>query len=136
MEAWLAYVVVAFLLFGLGGFLSKLALRTLPAESVLAHQIAGHVLGGLAALAFLGTRVDFHPEGSALAVLMGAVTILAGLFYLLSLSLGKVSVVATISALYPMVTIFLAALFLKEPVTLRQGAGIVLALASMVLMSS
>jgi len=44
-------------------------------------------------------------------------------------------VVATLTALYPAITILLAVIFLKESVTLTQIAGIGLAIVSVILLS-
>jgi transporter family protein len=56
------------------------------------------------------------------------------LFYLAALQNGRVSVIATLTALYPMVTIFLAALVLKERVTFNQYLGMGLAIVAILLM--
>ncbi|MHC5080458.1 MAG: EamA family transporter [Planctomycetota bacterium] len=48
---------------------------------------------------------------------------------------GKASVVVPLTALYPVVTLVLVFVFLREPLTAKQGVGIALALAAMVLFS-
>ena len=48
---------------------------------------------------------------------------------------GKICIVAPLTALYPVVTLVLAMIFLKERINLVQLAGIILALVSVVLIS-
>lgn len=57
------------------------------------------------------------------------------LAYLYALQKGPVALIATVTALYPIFAIVLAALILQEPVSLRQGIGIALGLLAMVLVS-
>jgi hypothetical protein len=57
------------------------------------------------------------------------------LFYQAAAVRGRISVVVTLTALYPLVTIMLARVFLAEPLSLRQGAGMALGLAAMMLMA-
>ena len=49
---------------------------------------------------------------------------------------GKISLVVSVTALYPLITIILAALFLKEPLTLKHLAGMACALVAILLLSS
>ena len=44
--------------------------------------------------------------------------------------------IVTLTALYPIITIALAAVLLKEPVTLKQGFGMVLAVLSIILLAT
>jgi transporter family protein len=46
---------------------------------------------------------------------------------------GKVSVIATLIALNPVITIGLAYFILKEPITLKEGAGMVFAFIAIIL---
>ena len=52
-----------------------------------------------------------------------------------SLRSGKVSVIATLTAIYPVIAIFLAAVILKERISYGQCAGIVFALISVILLT-
>ncbi len=69
-------------------------------------------------------------------------TIAAGFFGSLAvagfqsaLELGKTSIIVPLTALYPVVTVVLSVIFLKEGVTALQGMGIALAIVSTLLMS-
>jgi transporter family protein len=58
------------------------------------------------------------------------------IFYLFALTRGPVGLVAVSTALYPGLTVLLAWLFLGEPVTLKQGIGLVFALIALVLFAT
>jgi drug/metabolite transporter (DMT)-like permease len=65
----------------------------------------------------------------------GTLDTLGTLFYLGASQLGRLDVAALVCSLYPAGTILLAALLLHERPTRRQMAGIVLALAAVLLLS-
>jgi drug/metabolite transporter (DMT)-like permease len=68
-------------------------------------------------------------------ILAGAFDTLGNLLYIQTTRFGRLDVAAMICSLYPAGTILLAALVLREWPTRRQFAGIVLALAAVVLLS-
>lgn len=68
--------------------------------------------------------------GFWVAVACGLLDSVANALVLLGLRLGELSVMAVLSAMYPAGTIILAALVLRERITLVQGLGLVLALAA------
>ena len=51
------------------------------------------------------------------------------------MSKGKASSVVTTTALYPLVTLALAFMILKEPITLKQAVGIAFAISAILLIS-
>lgn len=135
MNCWFAFSLAAFLLFGLWGFFPKLALRHISPGSALVYQVLGAALVGLVFLSTMTFKPEFHWRGASFAALGGVAGGLGTLFFLAALSRGRASVVVTMTALYPLVAIFLSHFLLKESITLAQGAGIVLALAAMVLLA-
>ncbi len=136
MESWLIYVIIAFFLWGIGGIISKLATSGMSAKGVFAYHIVGVMLAGLIGFLFFDLRLESGNQGMYLGILLGFFTIIGELFYLMAVSKGNVSVVTTISALYPLVTIILAATFLKEIITLKQGIGMIFAVLSIILLAS
>jgi bacterial/archaeal transporter family protein len=66
----------------------------------------------------------------------GMLGFLGAFCFLNAVSTGPVTLVATLSALYPAISVLLAVFWLHEPVTLRQGIGIALAFAAMVLVAA
>ena len=56
------------------------------------------------------------------------------MFYLIALQRGPLTYASMISSLYPAVATVLALVFLPDPLTLRQGLGVVLGLASIIML--
>ena len=90
------------------------------------------VLGAIA-LFQLNFQLDINAKGIALALTTGMLGFMGAFFFLSAVSKGSVTFVVTLSALYPIVSIFLATIFLHETTTVKQGVGIFLALVSVVL---
>jgi len=72
----------------------------------------------------------------ALAALVGCGDTLGNLLFAASSARGLLSLTSVLGSLYPIVTVVLAALVLKERVARAQRAGIVLTLVGIVLISS
>jgi bacterial/archaeal transporter family protein len=136
MSSWVSWSILALVVWGIWGFLPKLATKYMAAQSIIIYEVLGGLCIGLVCLYFAGMRPETHPKGILYASLTGIAGLLGGFFYLLAVAKGKVSVVVTMTALYPIITIGLAALMLKEPVTLKQGLGMVLAVISIILLAT
>lgn len=136
MPAWLPAALAALVCFGLWGFFPKLAVAYLDHRSVLVYQTLGGLLVGLLVLFSLKLSPAFHPRGLLFALLTGLAGVGGTLFYLAAAERGKISLVVSITALYPLITIVLAALFLKEPLTLKHLAGMICALVAILLLST
>ena len=135
MKGWLIPALIALAMWGFWGFLPKLATRTIDPKSAMIYQALGNVLFAVIVLAILGFHPQFHTTGALWAILTGVFGMIGSLFFLIAVSRGRISVVAAVTALYPLLSILLAATFLHEPVTLKQGIGFVFALTSIVLLS-
>lgn len=133
MNGWILFSVLALLSWGIWGFLPKLALDKLDPGSIIVFEVVGSLVVGIVVLALLRFKPQIQWKGILIAVLTGVLGMLGAFFFVLAVSRGKTSVIVTLTALYPLVTIMLALIFLREPITLKQGAGIVLALGAMVL---
>jgi drug/metabolite transporter (DMT)-like permease len=97
----------------------------------------GVVVGGFAALA-LGTRQSLRLPRPALVVALGAgaIDVCANTLYLLSTRGGMLSLVATLTALYPATTVLLASLVLRERIRGRQAVGFACATLAAVLITA
>jgi len=136
MANWLTAAIIAFLLFGLWGFFPKLAVHYISPGSAIVYEVLGVMVVGLVALTLVGFRPEVHPKGILFAVLTGVTGMLGTLFFFYALQTGKVSVVASLTALYPLITILLAVVFLREEVTLRQLLAMALAMVSLILFAA
>jgi transporter family protein len=135
MTSWVIFATLTFLGWGLWGFLPKFALKHLDPQSTLIYQGLGSMLVLPAVLVARRFHLQFHPAGVAFAVASGLLGALGALCFLLALSRGKVAVVVSITALYPLVTIALSMLVLQETLTLNQGIGILFALLAVLFLS-
>jgi len=62
--------------------------------------------------------------------------VLGNVTFLIATRSGALAIAAVLTALYPVGTILLARVFLKERIALSQGAGIVLALGACALLAA
>lgn len=83
----------------------------------------------------LVTRSAWRLDGSAVpaVAVVGVLDMAGNSFYLLAVQAGALAVASILSALYPVVTIILAAVLLRERVTRHHALGILLAAVAIVL---
>ncbi len=134
--SWLVYSIVALCLWGVWGFFTKLATNYMDSETALVYQYAGSFLACLAGFVILRIRLEAHAKGISYALLAGLSGTIGFFFFMAAISKYKASVVVTLTALYPLVTVLLSVFILKESITLKKALGIVLALIAMVLFST
>jgi transporter family protein len=135
MENWLLTALISLVIYGFWGFFPKLAVSYINPQSALVYEIAGAAAVGLLVLSLIQFQPETHPKGILFAVLTGVAGMVGTFFYFAAARSGKIAVVVSITALYPLFTILYAALFLREPITLKQFAGMILALIAIVLLS-
>jgi transporter family protein len=112
MSSWLSAALAALMFFGLWGFFTKLAVNHINSKSAT------------------------DSKGFSFAILTGLTYGVGCLFYFIAASKGKIMTVVTLTSLYPVITILLSYLLLKEDVNVRQCIGIMLAFVAIVLMSN
>jgi uncharacterized membrane protein len=95
-------------------------------------RLAGFLAFGLYALV---TRQPALPPRDlwGYSIINGLIDIAGNAFFVLSAQAGRMDVAATLGALYPASTVFLASLLLKERISRTQAIGIALAFAAIVL---
>lgn len=126
--------LLAALAFGVFLVAIRYASRPDPLWGVLATRT-----GSVGALLVLGllfrsrvrvTRVDLPP-----LVAVGVLDVAADVFFAVATTIGLLSIVSILSSLYPVATVVLARIVLKERTARPQQAGIGLALAGVVLIT-
>jgi transporter family protein len=134
MGNWLLFSIFAFLSYGFWAFFPRLARNYVNLPSILFFEIIGAM--SVCCLLLIWWRFDLQtkPLGVLFGVLTGVCGALGAVCFLQALTLGKASVVVTVTALYPLVTVVLAFLFLDEPLAARQWLGLGLAILAMILM--
>ncbi|MEW5870140.1 MAG: EamA family transporter [Chloroflexota bacterium] len=101
--------------------------------------ISARLVSSLLLTAYLwGTRqlVPLPRPAQKLAALNGALDATANLLYLLAGQFGRLDIAAVLSSLYPGVTVLMAGLLLKERLARPQIAGVILALAAILLIAA
>lgn len=136
MKTWLLPAIAALFCWGIWAFVPKITVRYLDPKSAIVYEILGGLLIGLGVLATMGFKPVFHPVGSTLGLVTGLFGFLGALFYLYAVKNGPVSLVAIATALYPLLTLILAWALLKESISPRQAAGVVLGLVAIHLLAS
>ncbi|MGQ9660939.1 MAG: EamA family transporter [Kiritimatiellia bacterium] len=137
VQEWMPYSLTAIFLWGIWGFLSKLASRSLPAPAVL---FVGTLGGLLTVVAFVlwdrdSLRIALLHKDTMYAMLGGIVGTVGGLLFYVALGKGEASRVVPMSAVYPLVTVLLGCVFLREPLSLKKIIGIACATAGVYLVS-
>ena len=133
---WFWPVVVVLVCWGVVGLLQKLSTNYISAESSLIWLVAGYLL--LLPLFYPGRAVfNYSRWNIAWALLSGALNALGAWALFAALrNGGKASIVAPLTALYPLVVIVAAPFVLHESITPLQSAGIACTLAAVVCLSA
>ena len=133
-NSWQIPAIIALVLYGFWGFFPKLAVNHINPASALVFEAAGAVLVGLAVLLLPGFKLETAPLGIIFALLTGLCGMAGTLFFMAAASRGRISLVVSLTAIYPLITIILARLILAEPLTSKNILGMILALAAIVLL--
>src|SRR5262245_53163552 len=129
MGAWFYYACVATLCWGVVGLLQKLGTNRVSSRSLLVWLIVGFV-ALLPLLWHDGALTGLSWRVALIGLLGGAANGLGSWALFGALERGaKASVAVPLTALYPLVTIVLARIFLAETLSFRQWVGIALAVA-------
>ena len=135
MRGWLLNSLIALICFGLWAFLPKISVKFINPKSALIYEILGGILVASVVWFSLGKGIDHDLRGMVPAFLAGIIGYLGMFCFLHAVDIGKISVVASLTAVYPVVTIVLAAIVLKEKITSIQYIGIFLATTGVALLS-
>ena len=135
LELWLVLAVVDMMSWGVGQVLVKRATDRLGAVTMVLFVTL--VDGALYLAVFLAAGQSLAASASTypVAALTSAVGITGYILYFEALLRGNISVVATITAGSPIITILGAIAFLNEPPTLAQAAGMALLVAVILILS-
>jgi hypothetical protein len=130
---------------GLGGFLALIAF--VPAELVFGPLIVSRFVTLLGALVMLRLACPERRRRAgapklpsvalpiAVALLTGLLDAGGNILYIIARQFTRLDVAAVLSSLYPMSTVLLARIFLKQHITLAQAAGVALCLLAVALIA-
>jgi transporter family protein len=136
MDNWLLSALLAMIIYGFWGFFPKIAVSYISPQSALVYEVAGAILVGLITLFFINFQPQSHPKGILFAMLTGIAGMTGTFFFFAAAQKGKISIVVGLTALYPLITVILAVIFLREPLTLKQIIGLILAIGAILLLST
>lgn len=131
---WIVNAIAAMLMWAGWAFFPKIALQTLPPYSVLVHEIAGSLIVIIGVLFFVKFKVQKSADGLKFCTLSSILSACAIFSYIYALSHGPVSLISVLTAVYPVVTIILARIFLKERLQSVQIASVFLSLIAVSLL--
>ena len=132
------YFILILLAWGLWGFFGKYALKFVGPISLILFETIGAIIFQLIVLIFLfysKNKFDANASGISLIMLAAFFGVIGSTLFFFTLSKTKASVLVPLTSIYPVVTVLLSFVFLKEKVTLAQGIGIVFAVAASILLS-
>ena len=132
---WLLPTVLYVVLIGGLGVASKLALRDLAWQDLIVWTTVGYIVVAVVMLAGGHASLGLG-EGSAWAMLAGALAIGGLIALYIALGTGEASKVVPVSAAYPAVTLLLSALFLSESVSPARACGMTLVVAGVVVLTA
>jgi bacterial/archaeal transporter family protein len=128
MKPWILYAVMTVLAWGVWGVFSKLASNYARPRQTLIFQAVGAAAFGLVVLSMERFHIEWSPQGFGWSAGAGFVNFMGFLAFFAAVEKGKVSTVIAMSSLYPVVTIALSVLFLREKISAREGLGVACAL--------
>jgi transporter family protein len=135
IPAWLWYALIGIFLWGLWGFLSKIGADTAnPVQMQFLFTLGMLPVAG-AMLLHTRTKLDRDLGGIGYGLLCGVATGVGTLGYYAALRHQSASVVTPVTGLFPVLTVLLAFVLLRERLNRVQVAGMFLALASVVIFS-
>jgi transporter family protein len=128
LSTWMVYSLMALILFGLSCIAMKFATRHISDELSTIFYTLGYI--PIAAVIIAAGSAEWHLSRKdwGLGILVGLLMATATLTLFVAFRWGKASVVTPLTALYPLVTVLLAGLILKEHFDLVKDFAIVLAL--------
>jgi transporter family protein len=135
LPRWLTYALLCIIAWGTWGFVAKLGADKIAPGPLQILATAGTF--PLALLAFLQLRMRLEKDvrGISYGVLNGLLSGIGLLAYYAAVSRGKVSVVGPVTSLFPLLTVVLAFIFLRERLNRMQMAGVALSLVAIVIFS-
>jgi bacterial/archaeal transporter family protein len=132
---WLFYALLCILSWGVWGGLAKLGADQMTPMQMQVLFTIGMFPVVLAALIQLRWKVEADRLGVTYGIMNGVFTGLGLLAYYAAMAKGKASIVGPVTALFPLLTVVLALVLLKERMNKVQTAGVFVALVSIFILS-
>ena len=131
---WLQLSLTTLVLWGLWGFFAKIVLNSVNWRSLFVFSTVGSIFLTAIFIVFARPSFAFNMQTCS-AMLVGMLGVGASMTFYYALEQGKVSIVVPLTAMYPLVTVILAAVILREKLSPTQGIGVILAIVAVLLIS-
>lgn len=136
MKSAMLLIFIIILFWGIWGFLNKLAVGKIGLQISFWNIVSFSIV----TIVYLTVTHQLLPlkkdsSGISLAIAAGAVSGLASMLFYILLDKKPAGLLVTITALYPLITILLSIIFLKETVNVTKIIGFVLALLALVFLN-
>jgi transporter family protein len=135
LSRWLTYALLCIIAWGAWGFIAKLGADRIAPGPLQILATAGTLPLALLAFVQLRMRLEKDARGITYGILNGVLSGVGLLAYYAAASRGKVSVVGPVTSLYPLLTVLLAFLFLRERLNRVQVVGVALSLVAIAIFS-
>ena len=132
---WLIYALLCIFWWGIFGFLSKIGSDKLPPRQVQIWFTFGTFPLLIPTLLRSRLKVGTDKLGVTYGVLTGFLAGIGNLALFAALEDGKASIVGPVTTLYPLVSVILAVIVLKERTNRWQFIGVILAVAAIFILS-
>ncbi|WED42489.1 EamA family transporter [Legionella cardiaca] len=132
-SSWYYPSLVALFLYGAWGYWGTRASSFINPLSITFYSSLGVLIAGILALILLNFRLELSPRGSAYGFLNGLANGIACIFFIIALRKGPAMPVVLITSMYPLVTLILCMVFLKQEITFKQTLGMIFAVIALIL---
>lgn len=132
-STWFVPSLAALILYGVWGYWGTRASDFINPLSITFYSSLGVLISGVIALILLGFKPELSIKGGAYGLLNGLASGIACIFFIFALRNGPTMPVVLVTSMYPMITLILCMVFLKQELSIKQGIGMVFALASLIL---
>jgi drug/metabolite transporter (DMT)-like permease len=120
---------------GVGSFLQKFVMGKVSPYQLEVITALGMFAVSVPALLIAQKSLNIPIKDAPLALLVGLLFSIGSFVYVLAVSRLPVGIAAPVSTGYVVLAVALSAIFLKEPVTLMKGLGIILTVAGVAILS-
>ena len=128
--------LAALVLWGFWAFLPKLAMqRSMEPHSVIFYEALGGLFVIVPLMFSMKGKLVRDKKGISLVCCGSGLSIIGVLSYYSALKIGPVATVSTITAMYPLIGIALARIFLKEKMNRIQFVAAAMAMAAIYLLA-
>ena len=135
-QLWILPALGAMCCWGIWGFLPKIAMKGMPPADVIFYEALGNMIVTLPLMLYFRARMMGEGKAIAITGFASMITVVAVLCCFSALAVGPASVIITLTALYPVVSVLLARIFLKESVSRTQWFAVGMAVAGVALLTA